>query len=404
MANKTAEKVAAVNVVTDAFGSVSLAEPTAPLRSALAKTVHDLPAAMVRSHLQRLPEAAAVAAEEPLIETDLAVGFAVAGQATVGRGPITDITVGSRGDFLLATNHVDNSVSRIDPETMAVVGTVTGIDEAFAVKTAGSRAYVSTVSAAYDAVTVIDTKTGAITATHPLALSVRGLVLSADGRHVYVARTGRDGADVAVIDTVTKRVVTIDLGVRTESTAEAIVISRDGRRLYVATTDPFGGELVAVDTRDYRILGGCVFTAQIRDIAISPDGATLFVAGYDNAIGAHVDIVNARTFTVTDTVAVGGTVTQLVLGTEGERAYLLTGDTVTVLCTASREIVDTITVGAEPSCVVESRDGKRVFVADFDGRVTAFSVASTTESLLAKMMEPAALELPAIRELESAGV
>ena len=104
-----------------------------------------------------------------------------------------------------------------------------------------------------------------------------------------------------------------------------------------------------------------------------------------------------------DTVAVGGTITALVLSVEGERAYLLNGDCVRVLCTASREIVDTITVGAEPACVVESRDGKSVFVADYDGGVTAFAVASSTESVLAKMMTPAALELPALRELAPAG-
>ncbi|MCV7224601.1 YncE family protein [Mycolicibacterium komossense] len=390
--------------MTDAFGGVALAEPTTPLRPNWIPALRDLPAAMVRTHLQRLPEAAPVVAEEPLLETDLAPGFTEIGQACVGRGLITDLAVSPRGGYVFATNHADDSVSRIDPETMTVVGTVSGLEEPFVITAAGSRAYVSTVSASHDAVTVVDTKSGAVVATHPLALSVRDLVLSADGRRVYVARTGRDGADVAVIDTVANRVTTIDLGTRGDSTAEAIAISRDGRRVYVATTDPFGGELVAIDTRDYRVISGSAFTSTIRDIAVSPDGRNLYVAGYDAATGAHVDIVDSRTLGVTGTVAVGGAVTRLVLSTEGERLYLVNGDRVTVVGTATREIIDTITVGGEPACVAESRDGKRVFVADYDGSVTAFSVASTTESLLAKMMAPEALELPALRELEPAGV
>jgi DNA-binding beta-propeller fold protein YncE len=395
-----ANKVANVNVVTDAFGSVALAEPTTPLRPNWTPALRDLPAAMVRTHLQRLPEAAPVSADEPLLDTDLAPGFAVAGQVAVGRGPITDMTVSPRGGFIFATNNVDNSVSRLDPDTLAVVGTVTDVEEPFVIAASGSRAYVTTVSELYDAVTVIDTKSGAVVATHPLALSVRDLVLSADGRHVFVARTGRDGADVAVIDTVSDRITTIELGTRAEATAEAISISRDGRRLYVATADHLGGELVVIDTREQRVVTGSAFPAPIRDIAVSPDGKNLFVVGDDLEAGAHVDVVDARTLRVTETVAVRGIITQLVLSVEGERAYLVNGDRISVLCTANREIIDTITVDAEPACVVESRDGKRVFVADYAGGVTAFSVASTTESLLKKMMTPAALELPALRELE----
>jgi YVTN family beta-propeller protein len=398
-----ANKVTNVDVVADAFGGVALAEPTTPLRTTWLPALRDMSCAMVRSHLQRLPAMAPVVAEEPLTETDLASGFAVTGQAAVGHGPITDMCVSPRGGYIFVTNQIDNSVSQLDSETLAVVTTVTGTDEPFTVKTAGSRAYVSTVSAAYDAITVIDGKVGTVVATHPLASSVRDLAISLDGRRVYVARTGRDGADVAVIDTVTDRVTTIDLGARGESTAEAISISRDGTRLYVATADHIGGELVAIDTRDHNVVGVCAFAAPIRDIAASPDGTAVFVAGYDTAIGAHLDIVDTRDFVVTDTVHVGGSITQLLLSAEGDRAYMVNGDRVTVLCTATREIVDAVNIQAEPSCVTESRDGKRLFIADYDGRVTAFSVASTTESLLAKMMAPEALELPGLRELAPAG-
>jgi YVTN family beta-propeller protein len=395
-----ANKVANVDVVTEAFGGVALAEPTTPLRPTWLPALRDMSSAMVRSHLQRLPEAAPVVAEEPLLEVDCAPGFAMISQGAVGHGPITDMCVSPRGGFVFVTNQIDNSVSQLDAETLAVVNTITGSDEPFIVKTAGSRAYVSTVSASHDAVTVIDGKTGAVVASHPLALSVRDLAIGLDGRRVYVARTGRDGADVAVIDTVTDRVTTIDLGTRVESTAEAITISRDGSRLYVATADHIGGELVAIDTSDHSIVGVCAFAAPIRDIAASPDGTAVFAAGYDTVIGAHLDIVDTRDFGVVDTFPVGGSITQLLLSAEGDRAYVVNGDRVTVLCTATREIIDTIDIGAEPSCIAESRDGKRLFVADYDGGVTAFSVASTTESLLAKMMTPEALELPALRELE----
>jgi YVTN family beta-propeller protein len=397
-----ANKVASVDVATKAFGGVALATPTTPLRPNWLPALRDMSSALVRTHLQRLPEAAPVVREEPLLQADLAPGFAKTGHASVGRGAITDICVSPRGGFVFVTNQSDDSVSQLDAETLAVVTTVTGTDEPFVVKTAGSRAYVSTVSALHDAVTVIDGKTGALVANHPLALSVRDMTISLDGRRVYVARTGRDGADVAVIDTVTDRVTTIDLGIRRESTAEAIAISRDGSRLYVATADHLGGELVAIDTSDQTVVGSAAFTTPIRDIAASHDGTAVFVAGYDTETGAHLDVVDTGDFGVIDSVAIGGTITQLLLSAEGDRMYLVNGDRVTVMCIATREIIDTIDIGAEPSCIAESRDGKRVFVADYDGRVTAFAVASSTELLLAKMMAPEALALPALRELEPA--
>ena len=54
----------------------------------------------------------------------------------------------------------------------------------------GDRAYVSTVSPAYDSIAVIDMSTDTVVATHPLALSVSDLAVSADGKHVYASRNG----------------------------------------------------------------------------------------------------------------------------------------------------------------------------------------------------------------------
>ncbi|MET0704219.1 MAG: YncE family protein, partial [Mycobacterium sp.] len=177
----------------------------------------------------------------------------VIGQVFVGRGPIVDMSVSSRSGMVFVTNQTDDSVSQLDLDTLVVVATVTDTNEPFVVKTAGSRAFVSTASAAYDAVTVIDTDSGGVVATFPLAASIRDLALSPDGCLIYVARTTGDGADVAVIDTISGAITTVDLGTRRGSTAAVITISRDGAWVYVVTADHLGSELVAIDTRDDRV-------------------------------------------------------------------------------------------------------------------------------------------------------
>jgi DNA-binding beta-propeller fold protein YncE len=338
--NRYGNEAADVEVVTGAVGGVGLAEPT------------------TLSRANRIPSPPR---------------FTMAGQGFVGRGPIADMSVSPRG-LVFVTNQIDNSVSQLQPGTLAVAATHSGTNEPFVITTTDARAFVSTAFAAYDAVTVIEATTGAIVETYPLAGTVRDLAVSPDGRRVYVARTGMDGADAAVIDIVTGAVSTIDLDTRGETTAEAITISRDGAWLYVASADHLGSELVAIDTRDHRVAGWCGFAAAVRSIAVSPDGATVYVGGHDAEIGAHVDIVEVRTCHVTNTVAIGGPVTQLVLSSGGERLYVVNGMQIAVMCTATREIIDAVSLDAEPTCIAESCDGKRIFVADYDGWVTAYSV------------------------------
>lgn len=313
-----------------------------------------------------------------MLDVDHAPGFTVTGRILVGRGPIADMSASPHG-VVFVTNRTDNSVSQLQAEPLAVLTTGIGTNEPFVVKSSDSRAFVSTASAAFDAVTVIDAGTGTIVATYPLAGTVRDLASSPDGRLVYVARTGMDGADVTVIDIVTGAVSTIELGTRRGTTAEAITISRDGAWVVVAAADHLGSELVIIDTSDHRVTGWCAIAAAIRSIAVSPDGAKVYVGAHDSEIGAHVDVVEARTCRVAHTVAIGGPATQLLLSSGGDRVYVVNGGQIAVLCAATREIIGTVPLDTEPTCITESCDGKRIFVADYDGRVTAYSVASTKE-------------------------
>lgn len=401
-----ANKVANVNDVTEAIGGVAVAERPDP-RNVLPglsglQDLHNVPTEALRSHLRQLPEASPVIAEAPLIETDTAPGFSALHQLTVGRGPIADISVDPSDGLVYVANHVDDSVAVLDPVTLGPAQIISGVTEAFAIQARNGRAYVSTVTGAHDAVTVIDTLATSEPVTHPVSMAVRALTVSADGRYVYAARTGRDGADVAVIDTADGQVVTIDLKTRVEASAEAITMSRDGSRLYVVTADHIGGEFIAIDTRSRRVLGGLAFPSPLRDVVAGPAG-TVFVASGDSADGGIVDIVDTRSLRVVDSIHVGGAVTQLMVNAEGSRLYVVNGDRISVICPATHEIVDTITVVAEPSCIAESADGKRLFIADYTGGVTLLTVASSTESLLAKMMAADIIDVPML-ELERATV
>lgn len=399
-----ANNVADGDAVTDAIGGVAIAERPVSSRQKLLPELRlsrDVPARSLRAHLSRLPEAAPARVERPLIETDTAPGFSALRRITVGRGPIAGIGVDSRDGRIHVTNQADDSVAVLDATSSAVVAVVEGVTEPSAVAIADGRTVVATVTMSHDAVTVVDAGAEAPVVEHPLALSVRDVAVESTGRYVYAARSGRDGADLAIVDTSTGRVATMDLGTRAGAAAVAATVSPDGTRVYVATVDDLGGELVAVDTATRRVVGGLAFPAPLRDVVVSPDGATVYVGTCDLSFGGVIDVVDVRRMRVVDTVDVGGLITQLVAATDGDRLYVVGTERVSVVSLATREIVDTITVVDQPSCVAESSDGKQLFIADYAGAVTVLTAASSTESLLAKMMASDIIDVPML-ELERA--
>lgn len=389
-----ANSVADVNDVTEAISGVAVAaRSVAPA---------ELPTRSLRAHLRRLPEPAPVVVEAPLVETDTAPGFSALRRIEVARGPIAAMSVDPRDGLVYVTNPADHSVAVLDPASLSVVGTVDGLEEPFDIAARDGRAFVSTVTMSHDAVAVLEPG-AAEPVEHPVALTIRALAADPAGRFVYLARTGRDGADLAVLDTTDGRVTTLNLGTRAGASAESLAVSRDGSRVYVITVDDLGGELVAVDAVRRRVIGGLAFPAPLRDVAVSPDGATLYVATCDLSFGGVVDVVDVRRMRVIGSIDIGGLITGLLVNSEGDRLYAVNGDRIDVVCTATAEIVDTITVVEQPACIAESADGKRLLIADFEGAVTILKVASSTESLLAMMMTADVIDIPML-ELERAGV
>ncbi|MBW0018843.1 MAG: YncE family protein [Mycobacterium sp.] len=339
----------------------------------------------------------------------------------VHRGPISGIVVSADGSRLLVTNYGDDSVAVIDTETCRVLEVVAQVTEPFAIAMGPDRAYVSTVSNAYDSIEVIDAATNTVVATHPLALSVSDLTVSSDGKYVYAGQNGVWRADIAVLDTTTNRIDVIDVAETAGTTIECVRLSPDGGRLYVGTNGPAGGRLLVIATGAQaddgrsswrrkksstrsgarRILGTVDIGSAIRDVAISHDGVMAYVASCGPDFGAVVDFVDTRTTKITGTrkiAEIGGLVTQLALSGDGDRAYLVSEDRVTALCTLTQDVVG-IMRATQPSCVVESPDGAHLYIADYAGSITLTPVISAGQS---ELDDPAEWTMPELLQYEPA--
>ncbi|MEO3757843.1 YncE family protein [Mycobacterium sp. B14F4] len=291
----------------------------------------------------------------------------------VGRGPIGDLAADA--DLLVATNPADHSLSFIAADTASVIGGAVFDGEPFVVGMRENRAYVGVSSVGFDSLAAVDTGTGDVVASYPLAevgASVTALTVHPDGKVVFVARSGRDGVDIAVVDTTADDIGSIPFAADATSTINALRVSLDGRRLYAAVSNAFDGELVVIDGDEAMPLDSVAIGNPVRDIAVSPRG--IVVLAWHPGSGGVVHLIDAESPTIVSSFVVGGSPTQLVLGRDGDRAYLVDEDRVDVFDIATGELVDTIAVGARPSCVAVSPDGGRLYVAYYAGVVTRHPV------------------------------
>jgi YVTN family beta-propeller protein len=323
------------------------------------------------------------------------------GGVAVRRGPIGDIA--SADAAVVVTNYGDDSVTFLNPATLAVEQNVAVEGEPFASVVSRDRAYISTSCENFDGVSVIDLDTKTVVATYPLAFSVSAMAISPDGKRVYAGRTGHDRVDIAVIDTTAERVGTIDVATGAGIGIDAIEVDPSGKRLYVATTDVLGSRLVVIDAETARVDRTLPVGAPIRDLAFA-DG-TAYVLTSDRVHGGAVSVIDLSINRITDTVELGvGAPTQMTLSPDKTRAYIVDYDHIAVLCTLTLEVVNTVTVDARPSCVAVDSNGDRLYVADYAGEVTAFSVQSMLPLLYSQFMATDRIAVPQQRERDPATV
>ena len=230
--------------------------------------------------------------------------FHALGAVGVKRGPIGDIAIKQRpggGDELRRQQRL-----RHHPYTLTVEDTVTVDGEPFAVAVTDDRAYISTTSASYDSVPVIDTDAREVLTSYRLAFSVTALALSPDGKRVFAGRSGRDHVDIAVIDVTSDRVGTIDLAMGAGISVDAVRVSPSGKRVYAATSDVSGGRLLVVDAETTRVIDTVMIESPVRDLVLRPDGNTAYVLSCDSVHGGTVDVVDLATGKITASAGIGG--------------------------------------------------------------------------------------------------
>jgi DNA-binding beta-propeller fold protein YncE len=289
--------------------------------------------------------------------------------------PIGDIAVDPTSGTLIATHPRDCTVSIFDADDPDVAAAIQLDGDPVAVAAAVGRAFVVTTSASYDAVTVVDLNSKIVLSVHPLAFTVTGIAVSADGARVFAARTGRLGSDIAVVDVATAEIMSIPVAAPGASSIDVIRTGVNGQ-LYASVSSYRDGELAVVDTARQRVVATIPVGAPIRDITLSPDGAVAYVLAHHPHGAAAVIRIDLVRRAIGAVVEVSESAIQVAMSPDGADIYVVDRDGIAVLCALTERVFDSITVDVRPSCVAMSSAASRLYVADHVGDVTVLPVAT----------------------------
>jgi YVTN family beta-propeller protein len=206
-----------------------------------------------------------------------------------------------------------------------------------------------------NAVAVIDTSTNQVLSKIAVPKGPHGLVITPDGRTVYVSSDG--DTKVSVIDTATD---TIQASIEVGKTPQGLTLTPDGKQLLVSV---FGaGQVVFVDTSTNKVIGQ-VAVPSPHNTAVSPDGKVAYVvANYaaDANTPITLTILDLESRSQIGTVKLTKIARTLNFSPDGKMIYFTQAgvDAVQVLDPTSNQIGTEIPVGASPHLVMFSASGE----------------------------------------------
>ena len=229
-------------------------------------------------------------------------------------------------------------------------------------------------------ISVLDTVAHTNIATIPVYNVPGETTITPDGRQLWVIHqaplaSDPDHSPVAVIDTATNLVITTVLILG--KGAKDILFTLDGRFAYVANNTL--GEVDVIDTTTYQVTSIPTEPGS-RRLAISPAGDRVYVTNNHGTPGS-VSVIDTATQQVIATIPVGAAPFDVGVTPNNNEVYVTNqGDmTVDVIDTTTLTVIATIPTGILSQLLVITPDGTKVFVANgFSDTVSVINTATHT--------------------------
>ena len=276
---------------------------------------------------------------------------------------IPALALSSDGVHVYLTDSADNVLRTLTFAAVAqtpntVVATIPAGQDSpqwIAFNATGTRGYV--VNQGNGTVSVIDTATGAVTATITAGSQPTNAALGPNG-NIYVSNQG-DGS-VTVIDPGSNTVIaTIPVG------GQPIGFAFGPAGLGYVTGG--GGDMVAIiNLATNTVVGTIPLAGHPAGAAVSPNGAYLYVT---NQFGNSLSVISTVTNEVVTTIPMGINPTVVKFNNTGTLAYVTNefSNQVYVIDTATNTVTTTIPVGTTPIDIHLNADNTRAYVTNFSG-------------------------------------
>ncbi|WP_103535729.1 DUF11 domain-containing protein [Streptomyces sp. SM11] len=240
--------------------------------------------------------------------------------------------------------------------------------------------------AAQDGVEVLDAATGDHVAAVPVGTDPLSVAASLDGTRVYVGSYTHDGdyifdTEVRGIDTATNAVVS---EIEVDGSPKDLAVSPDGATVVVLSGDGdvYGGEetgsLHVVDIATNTVSKSVELDCLPYRLALSPDGGTAYVGClYDDSVWA-IDTVGGA---ITGSVSVPGNPRGMDIAPDGETLYVAVSnpDRVMYLDSATLAVLGSVLTGQGTEDVAVTPDGNTLLAANFSSyTVLAIDTATRT--------------------------
>ncbi|MGA2606727.1 MAG: choice-of-anchor D domain-containing protein [Terriglobia bacterium] len=155
-------------------------------------------------------------------------------------------------------------------------------------------------------------------------------------------------------------------------------VTPDGSKIYV--TNEASNSVGVIDAATYSVLTTVAVGNYPQGIAIGPSGAKAYVANLDDN---SVSLIDTASNTVSTTIHVGASPHGVAVNLSGTKLYVTSigANTVSVINTATNAVIATVPVGGTPYDLAISPDGKRVYVANSDDG-TVSVIDTGTDSII----------------------
>ncbi len=214
-----------------------------------------------------------------------------------------------------------------------------------------------------NSISVVDGDSLTLTKEVKVGQRPRGIVLSPDGKYLYIAASDDD--TVQILDTDKLEIIgTLPSG----ADPEVITLTPDGSTLYVANEDD--NQVTAIDTASRQVVAEIPVGVEPEGVAVSPDAKTVVNTSETTNMAHFIDVASQK---ITDNVLVDQRPRAAMFTADGAQIWVSAevGGTVSVIDNKTRKVIQKISfkipgVPAEaiqPVGIRITKDRSKAFVA-----------------------------------------